>query len=265
MKVNGGRIETVQLEQDGPIAFVESTTMANVFDEDENRCVIMHTDERAEQTRRIVSQLATAYVRAAAPAAMERIKQRHHALQRMLRQIPVSIPYAERLGEFFASERVEARRAFPQLMSMIQAVALLHQRQRQQDADGLLVATADDYQLARYLLLKPMARLLGSGLSDPAGRFYDRLSAWAANDFTASEAKRREAGSKSSVHAWLHELSEAGIVDAVAEARGRSPATWRLTGKTPDDTTSLILPPLEKVFPESSWKHERKPETLAPF
>src|SRR5262249_43227372 len=58
IKVEGGRIETVQIEQDGPIAHVESTTRRKVDDEDENRCLMLHTDERPEQTRRILRQLA---------------------------------------------------------------------------------------------------------------------------------------------------------------------------------------------------------------
>ena len=104
------------------------------------------------------------------------------------------------------------RRAFPHVLNMIQAVALLHQRQREQDPDGRLIATAEDYQIARHLLLKPMARLLGNGLSEPARRFFDRLQAWASGTFTSAEAKKRERNSKSSVHGWLNELHEAGLL-----------------------------------------------------
>ena len=49
----------------------------------------------------------------------------------MIQQRPVVIPFAEQIAERFDVERVEARRAFPHLMSMIQASALLHQYQRQ--------------------------------------------------------------------------------------------------------------------------------------
>jgi integrase len=151
VKMAGGHIESVQIEQDGPIAYIESTTLTKIFDEDANRCILMDTDERPEQTRRILKQLATGYAQANGTAVKDRIVSRHHALQRMLHPLPIVIPYAESLGELFTAERVEARRAFPQLVSMIQAVALLHQKQREQDADGHLIATAEDYQLARRL------------------------------------------------------------------------------------------------------------------
>ena len=54
VKQPGGAIETVVIEQDGPIAFIESTTMSKIFDEDQNRCLMLHTDEQPEQTRRII-------------------------------------------------------------------------------------------------------------------------------------------------------------------------------------------------------------------
>src|SRR5262245_62435477 len=84
VKVEGGRIETAHIEQDGPIAYVESTTLAKVFDEDANRCLLLHTDERPEQTRRVVRRLADAYRGAGGAADPERVVLRHHALQRML-------------------------------------------------------------------------------------------------------------------------------------------------------------------------------------
>jgi hypothetical protein len=80
---------------------------------------------------------------------------------------------------------------------------LLHQRQRQTDDAGRLVACADDYQLARHLLAKPMARLLGEGVSDKARRFYDRLKAWVEGEFTSTEAKKHERNCKSSVYLWV--------------------------------------------------------------
>ncbi len=263
VKVEGGRIETALIEQDGPIAYVESTTLARVFDEDANRCLMLHTDEQPEQTRRIIKSLAESYKGSSAVAANDRIVQRHHALQRMLRRQPVAIPYAERLGELFPTDRVEVRRAFPQLMSMVQSVTLLYQRQRQEDADGRLIATAEDYLLAWHLLLKPMTRLLGGGLSDPARRFFDRLAAWATGEFTSAEAKKHETSSKSAVYGWLAELHDAGLVDLVEQSRGRAPATWRLSGKTPDDSAGGSLPALGDLFPDSDWTHGRKPEDPA--
>jgi len=144
MKV-GGEIQTVTIDQEGPIAFVESTTLARIFEEDANRCLLVTTDEREQQTRRIIDKLALGYNGASGQGTVAHIIERHHAIQRTLQQSPVVVPFAERLGESVAHQRVEARRAFPQLMAMIQASALLHQHQRQLDSDGRLLAQAEDY------------------------------------------------------------------------------------------------------------------------
>jgi hypothetical protein len=264
IKIEGGRIETVPIEQEGPIAYVESTTLAKVFEEDATRCLQLHTDEQPNQTRRIITTLANGYGGCTSGAKTDHIVQRHFALQRLLKPLPVVIPYADRLGELFTTDRVEARRAFPQAMSMIQGVALLHQYQRSTDSDGRLLATADDYHLSRRLLARPMARLLGGGLSDPARRFFDRLQTWAAGQtFTSTEAKGKERNCKSSVYGWLHELHEAGLVEVVQPARGKQPATWRLTGNQPVDGGLTALPALEMVFPDPSWKHGNDAQPVA--
>jgi hypothetical protein len=262
VKVEGGRIETVLIEQAGPIAFIESTTLTRIFDEDPNRCSILHTDEQPEQTRRILKSLSADYSGKTGGGTVERTVQRHHALQRMLKPMPVVIPVAERLGELFVSYRVEARRAFPQLISMIQAIALLHQCQRPTNCDGQLVATAEDYHLARRLMTKPLSRLLSGKVSDPARRFYDRLSNWVRGEFTSKEAKSHETGSKSAVYGWLTELYEAGIIEMVEAPRGRSPARWRLTSTVPEDALSFGLPTVEDVFPGQTRTHGSNPEPV---
>ncbi|MFT5528134.1 MAG: DNA primase, partial [Pirellulaceae bacterium] len=156
----GNRFETELVEQDGPIAYIESTTLSKVFEEDANRCLMLHTDERRGQTERIIQSLAANYSRSQ-NGDKDQIVQKHHAMQRMLKQWDVVIPFAEKLGELFGSDRVEARRAFPQLMSMIQASCLLHQRQRKMTTDGVLDATEEDYRIARHFLAGQMSRLLG--------------------------------------------------------------------------------------------------------
>jgi hypothetical protein len=236
------------VEQDGPIAYVETTTLTKLFNEDANRCILLTSDERPEQTRRILSTLAGVYARGAA-VDRQRIIDRHHALQRMLQPHVVLVPFAERLADAMASYRVEARRAYPQVVSMVQASALLHQQQRQVDNDGRLLADADDYQLARHLLGLPMARQLGGRISEPAMRFLGRLREWfgAEEIFTTPDAKRKESRSKSSVYGWLAELHDAGMVDKVEAQRGNRAAQWRLSSNAPDPEAAAVLPPVENV------------------
>jgi hypothetical protein len=248
MKVNG-EIQTVQIQQDGPIAYVESTTLNKLFNEDANRCILLTTDERQDQTRRIIERLATNYAGVCPDGESQQVIARHHALQRMLQSYGVVVPFAERLGKLVTNVPLEARRAFPQLISMIQASTLLHQRQRKLDDDGRLVAEPDDYKLARHLLAKPMERLLGGRLSDPAHRFYERLREWVRPDepFTTRDAMNHERGCKSSVYGWLGELHDAALVELVEAPRGRSPATWKVLVESAGEPV-VSLPTVEHVF-----------------
>src|SRR5262249_16900930 len=113
-------------------------------------------------------------------------------------------------------------------------------------------------------LVNPMARLLGNALSDAAKRFLGRLKTWVGTvTFTSAEAKRRETSSKSAVYGWLSELHDAGVLELVDQARGRTPATWRLVDPT-HEAEFGGLPEVETVFPNSAWTHGREAEFVGP-
>jgi hypothetical protein len=245
----GNELVTVLIEQEGPIAYAESTTLNAVFDEDENRCISLFTDERKEQTRRILARLGDSYASAAATSGVARGAEIHRAVQRMLARKQVLVPYAPKLAELMPDDRVEARRAFPHLVSLIQASALLHQFQREQDEAGRVIAAREDYRLAQYLLNDSMRRLLGGGLSDPAARFHDRLREWFdCQEFTTREARAKERTSRSSVYGWLGELSRVGALEQVQAARGSMPASWRVVIDGVKETMRNVLPAEEDVL-----------------
>jgi hypothetical protein len=253
-----GEIVTVTVEQEGPIAFVESTTSARVFEEDANRCIMLSTDERRVQTKTIMRRLA---LHASGKVQTEgpRIIALHHAAQRLLERRSIVIPFAERLADLLEvfADRVECRRAYPMVLSIVQASALLHQRQRKTDQDGRLIAEPADYAIAARLLSGPLARTIGESLSDPARRFLERLIAEVDDPidplpvpFTAKDVRRRLKIARSTVAGFLSELEDKGFLDpaeATAAGRGRPAKSWKPTGRDGEDVD--VLPPIEKVFP----------------
>jgi hypothetical protein len=247
MKIDGV-MKTMLIEQEGPIAYVESTTLTHIFDEDANRCIQLTTDERSQQTRRIINAIAEKFAsNGDAPKCW--VMETHHAIQRMLEPLPVQIPFAPRLAEHFDDERVEARRAFPHFLSLVQASALLHQYQRQRDGDGHVLADANDYHLARWLLRGPLARQLGGALSDPAKRFIERLQPVFGNEAFSPRAVREHIkGCRSSIYGWLNELAEAGLAKVVEPPRGPNPAIWQFTGTAADVADHSMLPSTEELF-----------------
>ena len=256
-----GEIVTVRLEQEGPIAFVESTTLSRVFEEDANRAIMLSTDERRVQTKTIMRRLAL-LASGKAQTDGPRIVARHHALQRLLERRTIVIPFAERLAEVLEvfADRVECRRAYPMLLALVKASALLHQRQRKTDQDGRLIAEPTDYGIAARLLSGPLARTIGESLSDPARRFLERLLAEVdcpvdplPTPFTAKDVRRRLKTGRSTVAGFLSELEDKGFLDAAEAAaggRGRPPKAWKPTGRDGEDVD--VLPPVEELFPEGA-------------
>lgn len=251
-----GQIESRLVEQEGPIAYVESTTLSRIFDEDRNRCLVVNTDERSVQTKAIMQAVAQAAA-GLVTADREAIIARHHCMQRMLMRLPVVIPFAPRLCDLLslaAELPVETRRAFPMVLTTVEAIALLHQRQRDRDEDGRIIATAADYGHARQLLSKAIARSVGEGVGDPARRFYERLQRLdeLPEVFTAADIRKHVRASRSTVAGWLAELVDTAAIEP-AEAQGRSPRggrpprAYRLTDRG-IDAGEEWLPSVDELF-----------------
>jgi hypothetical protein len=77
----------------------------------------------------------------------------------------VAIPFAERLADLVPVDQLRMRRDFRQLLTVIQSIALLHQRQRERDANGRIVATVADYRMARDLLIDVFTATAAGGVT----------------------------------------------------------------------------------------------------
>ena len=158
----------------GPIAYLETTTQSYLNQENTSRCFEIPLDESADQTRRIHQhqRKARSLWGLKRNIAKDVIRRRHHNLQRVLQPVRVVIPYAEHLT--FPAASVRTRRDHERFLSLIEAVAFLHQFQRAQHTAShkgkevkYIEATVEDYAVAYQLAL----RVLWVSL--------DELSRWA--------------------------------------------------------------------------------------
>lgn len=233
----GGQFVAVVIHQYGPIAYVESTTLTRIFDEDANRCLLLGTDESAAQTAAVTQAIAERAMRDGIdtrPAI-----QKHHALQRLLFRLEVRIPFADRLADAMPTERPEARRAIGHTLDVIRTVALLHQKQRAVGAlrhGDVINATLGDYVVARRLLDGPLGRSLGGALPRAVAAFGRRLTEHFGSDiFTTPQVVKTDPiiRSRGKVLEHLHTLNDAGVVELVERGSGNRASTWQVIDDVP--------------------------------
>jgi len=77
----------------------------------------------------------------------------------------VTIPFADALAQLVPDDLVRMRRDFKQLITVIQSVALLHQGRRERDKQGRIMATLEDYAIARGFVLVAFSTAASGGLT----------------------------------------------------------------------------------------------------
>ena len=159
-----GKIKTTMLEINGPIAYMESSTQLRINPENLNRCFEIFLDESEKQTERIYALQKRAHTPEGWKVDERRVATvcRHRNAQRLLAPVRVSIPYTAILR--FPASWTRGRRDHQRLLHLIEAVAFLHQAQRekQQAEDGVdyIEATVDDYACAYDLARAAFAQAL---------------------------------------------------------------------------------------------------------
>ena len=158
----GRRVERIVRE--GPITLVVTTT-GELHVENETRMLSLYVGEGRDQTRAVMVSLA-AHAAGAVPAPPDLAV--WHDFQRWLTLGPndAVVPFAQQIATAIQPLMVRFRRDVGSLFNFIKASALLHQAQRQVDAQGRVVATVADYALACSIFCKVMAQSSGKSVPD---------------------------------------------------------------------------------------------------
>jgi DNA primase len=127
-----GKLRTEEYRVRGPVFIMFTTTSPEALDyETRNRFVQVGIDESAEQTRKILVRQREAdtlegVLRREEASVIRRV---HQNAQRLLRPLRVVNSYAPRLS--YPDERLMMRREQKKYLTLIKAIALLHQHQRE--------------------------------------------------------------------------------------------------------------------------------------
>ncbi len=158
----GRRVERIVRE--GPIALVVTTT-GELHAENETRMLAWQVGESHEQTAAVMAGLAAQAAGIIVPPADLAV---WHDFQRWIALGPndAVIPFAQQIAAEIQPLMVRFRRDVGSLFTFIKASAILHQAQRQLDAQGRVVATIADYELAYPIFSKVMAQSSGKSVAD---------------------------------------------------------------------------------------------------
>lgn len=147
---NGIRARIITKE--GPTGFITTTTKIHLHPENETRFFSVQATDTAEQTKAIFKEIAE--------DKKDNIDLNSwYALQEWIEygENRVKIYYAEVLAELIPPKAVRLRRDFGAMIRLIKTHALLHQANRERDAQNRIIATLDDYKVVRELIKGPIS------------------------------------------------------------------------------------------------------------
>jgi DNA primase catalytic core len=162
-----GRLLTHQYRVEGPVMIFLTTTAIHLDEELLNRCLVLSVNEDREQTQAIhrVQREAQTLEGLLQRRDREAILAVHRNAQRMLKPVFVANPYARELT--FLDSQTRTRRDHMKYLTLIRAIALVHQYQRPHkmiEHRGRMVeyieVTLDDIAVANRLAHEVLGRSL---------------------------------------------------------------------------------------------------------
>ncbi|WP_168426722.1 CHC2 zinc finger domain-containing protein [Erwinia amylovora] len=167
---SSGELVTREYRVKGPVMLMLTTTAIDVDEELLNRCLVLTVNESREQTQAIHALQRHGQTLAGLLAVSEKgyLTKLHQNAQRLLRPLKVVNPYAERLT--FLSDKTRTRRDHMKYLTLIQAVALLHQYRR------TVKRTAHRGEVLEYIEVQPSDIRLANRLAhEVLGRTLDEM------------------------------------------------------------------------------------------
>lgn len=181
-----GNLVTKQYRVKGPVMLMLTTTAIDVDEELLNRCLVLTVNESREQTQAIHARQRAKQTLAGLMMDSDRqsIMALHQNAQRLLKPVHVVNPYADRLT--FLDDKTRMRRDHMKYLTLIRAIALLHQYQRpvrsilHRDVRlDYIEVTKDDIALANRIAHEVLGRTLDELPPQPR-RLLTLLQAWVA-------------------------------------------------------------------------------------
>jgi post-segregation antitoxin (ccd killing protein) len=193
-----GNLVTQEYRVEGPVMLFLTTTAIDIDEELMNRCLVLSVDESREQTRAIHAAQRRRQTLAGLLANEDRAATLalHRNAQTLLEPMRVVNPFADELT--FLDDKTRTRRDHMKYLTLIQAIALLHQHQRpvrEVQHRGLSVryieVVESDIALANRLAAEVLGRTLDE-LPPQTRRLLGMVHRWVRDECAAQAIRRHE-------------------------------------------------------------------------
>jgi len=271
-----GQMETQTYHVEGPVMIFLTTTAIDIDEELQNRCMTLSVDESTEQTQRIhqAQRAARTFAGLGRSEARDGILATHRNAQRLLESLPVWNPWVEQLT--FTSGRTRTRRDHEKYLTLIDAVTLLHQKQRERvtlpSGREALKTTLDDIAIANQLAPEVLGRSLDE-LPPQTRKLWNTIKAianssdddWKHHTFTRRELREKIGWSVTQVRVHLERLHE---LEYVIPRQGRNGVRFEygllLDPKTQDGLAHIgLIDPAQlelRLQPDGKNEHLTAPD-----
>ena len=255
-----GRLLTHQYRVEGPVMIFLTTTAIDLDEELLNRCLVLTVNEDRKQTQAIHRLQREQQTIEGLIARQERkeILQLHRNAQRLLKPLFVANPYARELT--FLDSQTRTRRDHTKYLTLIRAIALLHQYQRPVKTSGSIsyieVAPSDietANRLAHEVLgrsldeLPPQTRKLLLLIDEMVRAECTRLKMERADfRFSRRDVRAYTGWGDTQLKVHLHRLEELEYLLAHRGGRGQS-FVYELLFESKGDDTKSVMPGLLDV------------------
>lgn len=200
--------KAVDLIVNGKPCLLVTTATTNPTSEVLNRFNIIQLDESKEQTKDITWE-----------QALDNRKEEYNQelvtsltyLERVNVFVPFGIHIHTYLDKYYSWEDVRMRRDFQRLIGFIKCSATLHQFQRERNDKGDVIATEQDYEIARECINYVQTNTL-KGLTHKLRRAYE--CCLKEQEFTAKDIHNKYPfGNQKSWYGYLDDLLERGMLE----------------------------------------------------
>ena len=155
VKNGGGNHQTIAKVVEGPVSLITTTTCATLEKQIESRLISISPDESSKQTREIMSRTAALAAKGITNEDQQQVKA-WRKFHKGLNPARVVIRFAPDIEDKISSQAkfipMITRRSFKHFLSLIRAIAIFYQSQREQTKSGEIIAQIADYYMAHQML-----------------------------------------------------------------------------------------------------------------